>query len=211
MTPAALISAVAMILGGLLLNRLGARVLAIFGLSITLITSYDFSFLTTNTTSGHLQLLYILRTVGVSLALMPVMTAGMNRLSTDLLSQASGLSNTIRQVVSSLGTAIFTYDESHRTTIHEYQMASNYTPSSPQGLQLKGFESTLMQHGMSLAEAHLVALESLIGLIDRYSFVAGINDTFMIGTILTAFCLVVTFFFNDKTYGVERDHIMIME
>ncbi|WP_206918347.1 DHA2 family efflux MFS transporter permease subunit [Alicyclobacillus suci] len=213
MTPAALISAVFMVAGGLLLNRVGARLLAVVGLTMTLITTYGFAFLDVNTPSSHLQILYIFRTIGVSLALMPVMAAGMNRLPNDLISQASGLSNTIRQVASSLGTAIFTYYEAHRTLIHESEMASQYNPGSPKGLELNGLESNLMQHGMSAAQAHVSALETVLGIIDQNSFVAAINDTFMVGTILTAISLVLTFFFNDKQYSKAREgtHITMME
>ena len=214
MTPAALLSAPIMMLGGLLLNKIGARLIAVTGLIMTVVATYGFCFLNVNSTENHMQFLYIFRMVGATMALMPIMTAGMNRLSHRLLSQASGLSNTIRQVASSLGIAVFTYYFEKQIAVHEHQMISRLTLFSPQGIQFNVIQSKLIYHGLSPIQAHLTALTILNEAVNQHAFVAALNDTFLVGTILSAVCLVVTFFFNDKQYSVDREDqhaILLME
>lgn len=198
MTPAALASAVFMLVGGRLFNKTGARPIAIIGLAILCYASYGFTSLQTDSTSAHIQTLYILRSVGMGLTMMPVMTAGMNLLPLKYIGQASAMGNAVRLIASSLGTAVLTSYMSTQTNLNEYQMDSLMTPYSPQGLQLKALETSLMHMGVPPYAVQNEALMIVSDKITGQSFVNGLNDTFMVATILTLIALCLTFFFSSK-------------
>ncbi|MFX4301835.1 DHA2 family efflux MFS transporter permease subunit [Alicyclobacillus tolerans] len=198
MTPAALVSAAFMPISGRLMDRIGARPLGIIGIAIVTIATYGFSSLTTDSTQTTIQWLYIFRSLGMSLTMMPVMTAGMNTVNVRLVSQASAMSNTVRQVSSSLGIAILTSYMTNRSKMHQYHMAAQVTSNSPAGNMLYQIQQMMQLHGMSLAAAKSAAVQMMNELIQRQAFVAGLNDTFFISTILLAISWVLVLFYGSK-------------
>lgn len=205
MTPAALGSAIMMPISGRLYDRFGARPLGIFGLAGLALTTYGFTFLSPNSTSGHIQLLYILRSVAMGMCMMPIMTAGTNAVHPRMLPQAAAVNNTLRQVAAGLGTAILTVYMTHRSTIHQDRLSNAITPNSPQGLQLKRLELHLQSTGMSISQAHTEAVMLLHSFIQKSGFVLGMNDTFMISTFLAiAAWILVMFIYKGRRPNYRR-------
>lgn len=83
---------------GKLFDKYSIRVLAIVGLVITSYATYEFTKHTGETPYSHILGIYTLRSFGMSLIMMPIMTAGMNQLPQHLISHGTALSDTIRQV-----------------------------------------------------------------------------------------------------------------
>lgn len=198
MTPAAFGSAVMMLISGRLFNKLGPRILSGVGLVFVIYATYGFAHLGLNTTQGHIQTLYIVRSLGMGLAMMPITTAGMNDVPLTMLSQGSAISNTFRQVSASLGTAILTNYMSTRETAHNLHLASVITPFTPQGIQLNLLENEFIHQGMSYANAQMQAIIEVYKQMSEKSFVYGMNDTFFIASILTAVAWGMTMFFSNK-------------
>ncbi|GMA63488.1 DHA2 family efflux MFS transporter permease subunit [Alicyclobacillus fastidiosus] len=197
MTPAALASAVMMPISGRLFDKIGARPLGLIGLGILTVSTFGFTFLTTESTSSHIQFLYIVRSVGMGLAMMPIMTAGTTALvavAPQLVSQAAAVNNTVRQVASGLGTALLTVYMSKREIIRSAQLSSQMNPGSPQGLQLTGLTDKLAASGLSPAAAHSQAISLIYARIQKNGFVLGMNDTFFISTILAGVAWAITIF-----------------
>ena len=65
-----------------------------------------FLFLTKSTPVLDIVVLYMVRMFGISMVMMPVTTDGMNALPFSLMSHGTAVNNTVRQVFSSMGTAI---------------------------------------------------------------------------------------------------------
>ncbi|MCL6600060.1 MAG: DHA2 family efflux MFS transporter permease subunit [Alicyclobacillus macrosporangiidus] len=204
MTPAALVSAVGMVISGRLLNKVGARTLGIIGLTILTVTTYGFTKLDMDSTSTSIQVLYIFRSLGMSLTMMPMMTVGMNQVPLRFVAQASAVGNTFRQVMASLGTAVFLSYMGTQTNLHLYHMDAQMTPYSPQGLQLRGLEAGLEQAGVSPFAAHRLALGLVYNLLSARSFVEGMNDLFMVSTLLTLVALVMTLFFRSRREAPQQ-------
>lgn len=59
-------------------------------------------------------------------------------------------------------------------------------------------QQVLVHQGMSAAQAHSHVLSSLYSWIQQNSFVQGMDDTFMISTILMAIALFLTLFYGSK-------------
>lgn len=207
MTPAALGSAVMMVIGGRLFDKVGARPLGIIGLAVLAATTYGFTRLTPYSTYGYIQTLYIIRSLGMGLTMMPIMTAGMNTVPVPLINQASGVSNTVRQTAASLGTAILTSYMAGRQTLHFVRLSEKLTPFSPQGIHLTALEQQLAQSGMGPAKAHAAALLTIYTSLHNKAFVLGLDDVFWISTLLAAMALALTFFFaSAKERAIRLGH-----
>lgn len=103
--PGAIVMGVMSPVTGILFDKWGARRLAIPGLLIVVVTSFLFTSLTMETSFLYLSLIYSLRMFGLSLAMMPVMTNGLNQLPTKWSAHGSAMANTFQQVSGSIGTA----------------------------------------------------------------------------------------------------------
>jgi len=202
MTPAAIATAIMMPISGRLMDRIGARPLGLVGLFIITVATVGFTTLGRNTSVGYIQLLYIMRSVGMGLTMMPIMTAGMNTLPRQLVSQGSAVSNTARQVAASLGTAVLTTVLTSREKFHFAVMAQNVTPWSVQAQSMLQMQQMLQGQGMSPSIAHALAFGLYKGVLQATAFVQGLNDTFVVATAITITAFVLTIFFGSKK---ERD------
>ncbi|MFT8871698.1 MAG: MDR family MFS transporter [Sporolactobacillus sp.] len=91
---------------GSIFDRIGARKLAITGIFVLTAGTVPFMFLNQQTSIVTIVVVYAIRFLGISMAMMPVTTAGMNALSDQLMSHGTAVNNTIRTVAGSIGTAI---------------------------------------------------------------------------------------------------------
>lgn len=78
--PGALLMGIMSPVTGRIFDKIGARPLAVVGLSITVITTYMFTNLTDTTGYLYLIIVYTIRMFGMSMIMMPIMTAGLNEL-----------------------------------------------------------------------------------------------------------------------------------
>ncbi|MCT2536184.1 DHA2 family efflux MFS transporter permease subunit [Aquibacillus koreensis] len=91
---------------GRIFDKIGARWLAITGLSLMTITTFMFTNLSTETSLTYLTIVFGIRMFGMSMVMMPVTTAGLNQLPLRLIPHGTAMNNTMRQVAASIGTAI---------------------------------------------------------------------------------------------------------
>ncbi|QSO50195.1 DHA2 family efflux MFS transporter permease subunit [Alicyclobacillus curvatus] len=198
MTPAALASAVVMPISGRLFDKIGARPLALLGLLFVTVASFGFTSLTTDTGTGHIQWLYILRSIGMGMTMMPIMTAGMNTVKREWVSQGTAMSNTVRQVASSLGTAILTSYFTTRMNLHTTIASWSMTPFTHAGQEVTRLQQVFASNGMSPGAAHQAAVMMIGGVAAKQGFVAGLNDTFWWSTILAGIAWILIWFFASK-------------
>lgn len=118
-------------ISGILFDKFGPRPLAIIGLLVTVVTTYQYTQLTIDTPYTHIMLIYSIRAFGMSLLMMPVMTAGMNQLPARLNSHGTAMSNTLRQISGSIGTSLITTIYTNRTTFHYSQIADKTSTADP--------------------------------------------------------------------------------
>ncbi|GGE33372.1 putative MFS-type transporter YcnB [Pullulanibacillus camelliae] len=104
--PGALVTGIMSPITGRIFDRVGARWLAIIGLTIVTLSSLGFSFLDPGTSFSYITIMYAIRMFGLSMVMMPVTTAGLNQLPKHLIPHGAAMGNTMRQVAASIGTAI---------------------------------------------------------------------------------------------------------
>ncbi|HZG84106.1 DHA2 family efflux MFS transporter permease subunit [Paenibacillus sp.] len=104
--PGAILMGIMSPITGAIFDKVGARWLAVAGLGITVVTTYQFSVLTLDTSYTHILWVYTARMFGMSLMMMPIQTAGLNQLPQRLGAHGSAMSQTLRNVSGALGTAL---------------------------------------------------------------------------------------------------------
>lgn len=206
-TPGALASALVMPISGRLFDKLGARPLGLLGIGVLVISTYAFTFLTPDSTGAHIQFLYIVRSIAMGIAMMPIMTAGTTAVVAKnpmFAGQAAALTNTIRNVASGLGTAIMTVYMTKRETVREAELASQYDPGSPRAMELSQASAHYLAQGMSPAEAHAHAVMQVAQNLQANAFVLGMNDTFMVSTLLAIAAWIAVMFIYPFGKSAQR-------
>ena len=166
--PGALMMAAMMMVSGRLFDKYGVKKLAIPGIILLTVSTIPFTSLQRNTSLMFIMVLYTIRYIGISLAIMPLQTAGMNDLPKRLLPHGSAVVNTAKQVVGSIGTAVL------------ITVMSNVTSTNAPDKALAKTNVGLYKSGM---------LDATL---------KGIDTTFIFMIALIVIALVMSFFLNSK-------------
>ncbi|MBP1999283.1 DHA2 family multidrug resistance protein [Paenibacillus shirakamiensis] len=205
MLPGALVMLIMSPISGILFDKIGPRPLAITGMIITTLTTWEFTKLTLDTSYNYILVVYMIRYFGMSFLMMPIMTAGMNQLPRDLNKHGTAMSNTLRQVSGSIGTSIITTIFTTRASFHGAALTDRMDTTDPGFMQ--GFMELVNKIASAahipLAQAKTQAATALAGQVKLESSVQGINDAFFWATMISVVGLVLSFFLRD----VRKDKV----
>lgn len=178
--PGAILMGIMSPITGMIFDRIGARWLAVVGLAITAVTTWEFSNLTDSTTYTHLILMYTARMFGMSMLMMPIQTAGLNQLPARLNAHGTAMSNTLRTIAGALGTALLVTIMSSRAKEKATEMiiTAGINPKDP-------------------ANAQQVAL------ITRDATINGIDFAFVVATGITLVAFILAFFIRKVQVNKE--------
>ncbi|MBC1398406.1 MDR family MFS transporter [Listeria fleischmannii] len=158
--PGALVMGIMSPITGIIFDKIGAKLLAITGLTILTAGTIPFIFLTADTPLWYIMLFYAIRFLGISMVMMPVGTAGMNALPNELINHGSAVNNTLRQIAGSIGTAVLITVLTNVT--NDNMPGKSLMATNPQEFAQKALDASL--NGMTAA--FLVAvIFSVIGMI----------------------------------------------
>ncbi|TWE08480.1 EmrB/QacA subfamily drug resistance transporter [Neobacillus bataviensis] len=196
MLPGAIIMGIMSPISGALFDKIGARWLGVIGLTITVITTWQFTKLSMTTSYTHLLLLYVFRMFGMSFIMMTIMTEGLNQLPRHLGAHGTAASNTARQIAGSIGTAFLVTVMTSRSGVHYGEYISTMTSANP---FISGQFSQLSQSLAALTHMPAAAGKQLTtyvlyGQVMKQTTIDGINDAFIVATIIAFIALVLVFF-----------------
>ncbi|WP_178024738.1 DHA2 family efflux MFS transporter permease subunit [uncultured Paenibacillus sp.] len=178
--PGAILMGIMSPITGMIFDRIGARWLAVIGLGITAVTTWEFSNLTDATTYSHLILMYTARMFGMSMLMMPIQTAGLNQLPARLNAHGTAMSNTLRTIAGALGTALLVTIMSTRAKDKATEMiiSAGINPTDPANAQQ-------------------------LALITRDATINGIDFAFVVATGITLVAFVLAFFIRKVQVNKE--------
>lgn len=104
--PGALLMGILSPITGKIFDKIGAKQLALIGLFLVTVTSFLYTDLDDTTPFLYLTVVYAFRMIGIACVMMPVTTAGLNVLPRVYIPHGAAMSNTLRQVCGSIGTAL---------------------------------------------------------------------------------------------------------
>ena len=194
--PGAILMGIMSPVSGALLDRIGIRPLAIVGLLITVITTYQFTHLTMTTSYSHVMVLYTFRMFGMSFLAMTIMTFGLNALPRQLNSHGTAASNTVRMIAGSIGTAFLVTTMTNQSYVHYGRMADSLSLFNPQFSNIINGISQAAANalGVPLQQGTTTATELIYGMVMQRATVSGINDAYLVATGLSALALFMALF-----------------
>jgi MFS family permease len=104
--PQGLGAALAMPISGRLTDRIGGGPLAVFGVTLTALTTIPFGLIDAHTSIVSLSIWMFLRGIGIGFAFMPAMAAAFAALKPSELSDATPQMNVLQRLGGSIGTAV---------------------------------------------------------------------------------------------------------
>ncbi|MCF8566494.1 DHA2 family efflux MFS transporter permease subunit [Alicyclobacillus tolerans] len=215
--PGAILMGIMSPISGALLDRYGIRPLAVIGLLITSVTTWQFAHLNMYTNYSHVMLLYTMRMFGMSFIAMTIMTSGLNHLPRHLNSHGTASANTVRMVAASLGTAFLITVMSNRSNYHIAQYGNTMTLSNavPAQFLQDTAQSLAALLGQPLSVGYAAAVQILSGLTQAHATVNGIDDAFVVATALAVVALVLSFFLRKRVVlrepGPTRQPVVIVD
>ncbi|USG64424.1 DHA2 family efflux MFS transporter permease subunit [Brevibacillus ruminantium] len=196
--PQSIAMAVMMPVGGKLLDKFGIGPIALVGLTVMGVTTYELHNLEIDTPHHLINTIMTIRGLGIGLCMMTLSTVGMNAVPRQIVGKASSLSNVIRQVMSSFGIAILTMVMTTRTNFHSVTISESISITSTTALEfIKGLTGIYAQAGVDAATAQGGASSVLIGMMMREATVRGIADA-MLFSAIPIFCSLPLIFFMHK-------------
>ncbi|MEB7398264.1 DHA2 family efflux MFS transporter permease subunit [Staphylococcus epidermidis] len=189
--PGALVMGALGPVAGKLLDTIGIKPLAIFGIGIMTYATWELSKLNMDTTYLHIMWIYIVRSFGMAFVMMPIMTAGMNALPPRLISYGNAFVNTMRQLAGSIGTAILVTVMTTQQTNHLSAFSEELDKTNP----------VIQDHMRELAQQYggeSAAMKVLLEHVNKLASVEGVNDAFIVATIISAIALILSLFLQGK-------------
>ncbi len=185
-------------IAGKMLDSFCIKPLALIGLTIMTFATWELTQLNMDTPYSTILIIYIVRSFGMSFIMMPIMTAGMNSLPQRLIPHGNAISNTVRQLAGSIGTAILVTVMTQNTTTHLANMSDNLDSTDPIiQEQVKALSDSVggKESGMS----------ALVEFLNKLATVQGINDAFWIATLFSVIALILSLFLKGKSHYISHE------
>jgi DHA2 family multidrug resistance protein len=141
-----------------------------------------------------------LRGLGMGLLFTPISAVSLLEIPREKMAQASGLTNTIRQLAGSFGVAILATLLSTRVKFHNQMYSESLNVNSPvfktvsRNLVQQIQHTTGANHGDALMQGQMI----LASHIAKQSYIQGINDDFLIAAALTLVGAIPVFWLHTK-------------
>ncbi|BBA24899.1 DHA2 family efflux MFS transporter permease subunit [Staphylococcus aureus] len=176
---------------GKLLDTIGLKPLAIFGIAVMTYTTWELTKLNMDTPYMTIMGIYVLRSFGMAFIMMPMVTAAINALPGRLASHGNAFLNTMRQLAGSIGTAILVTVMTTQTTQHLSAFGEELDKTNP----------VVQDHMRELASQYggqEGAMKVLLQFVNKLATVEGINDAFIVATIFSVIALILCLFLQSN-------------
>ncbi|HGN7323271.1 TPA: DHA2 family efflux MFS transporter permease subunit [Staphylococcus aureus] len=176
---------------GKLLDTIGLKPLAIFGIAVMTYATWELTKLNMDTPYMTIMGIYVLRSFGMAFIMMPMVTAAINALPGRLASHGNAFLNTMRQLAGSIGTAILVTVMTTQTTQHLSAFGEELDKTNP----------VVQDHMRELASQYggqEGAMKVLLQFVNKLATVEGINDAFIVATIFSIIALILCLFLQSK-------------
>lgn len=176
---------------GALGQKINPKILIASGLILMAVSFYLNFFLSFLTEKWYIMMSLYLRGIGMGILFTPLLTLSLANIKSDMMAQASSITNIIRQMGGSFGVAIFSHILTQRTGYHtqRYSEALNYTgevyQQTIENLSLFARQTA----GATAQTAQTLAEQMIVKRLDLEAYIGGINDDFFIAFIVTLLCL----------------------
>jgi DHA2 family multidrug resistance protein len=185
-SPRGLGSVVAMILVGMVSNRIDNRVLLAFGFAVFGYSALVLSDVNLVIGMGSVAVPNFINGFGGGFVFVPLTTMTMGLLKKTEIGNAAGIYNLVRNIGGSIGISALTANLVRGAQAHQNYLAGQVSPSDPAaGAALAGLASHFSVAGADAVTAHREALGALYGSMQQQAAVLAYADNFRLLGYLT--------------------------
>ena len=202
-SPRGLGSMISMILVGILVNYIDARILlgcglAIFGYSSILLSHINFAI-----SMGSVAWPNFMNGFAGGFVFVPLTTMSMGLLRKAEIGNAAGVYNLMRNIGGSIGIAGVTTFLVRGAQIHQNYLAANVSAGNPTAMaMINGLQAKFVAGGASVADAHQEAMGFLYQSVQHQSSLLAYADNFRLLGYLALLCVPLAMFFRGvKKHG----------
>ncbi|NVO11937.1 MAG: DHA2 family efflux MFS transporter permease subunit [Bacteroidales bacterium] len=185
--PVGIIQGIMSPISGIISDKINAKVPMILGVVLLALSFWVNTKLSYLTEHSYIMISLYLRGLSLGLIFTPLTTISLVEVPREKLAQASGLSNTLRQLGGSLGVALLATMLTSRINYHAEMYSESVQPHSQIYQNTISHLSNSIQHNAGSAPAiaskqSQVAIASFIG---KQAYIQGVDDDFMLAAIIT--------------------------
>jgi DHA2 family multidrug resistance protein len=185
-SPRGLGSVVAMILVGMVSNRIDNRVLLAFGFAVFGYSALVLSDVNLTISMGSVAIPNFINGFGGGFVFVPLTTMTMGLLKKTEIGNAAGIYNLVRNIGGSIGISALTANLVRGAQVHQNYLAAQVSPNDPAaGTALAGLAAHFQVFGADAVTAHREALGALYGSMQQQAAVLAYADNFRLLGYLT--------------------------
>jgi MFS transporter, DHA2 family, multidrug resistance protein len=208
LSPGGLAIVVAMPLVGVLLSKIEARWLVIFGLCVSALGLFQMARFNLDVDFHTAMMARIVQSAGLAFLFVPINTMAFASVAKEKMGNATGLINLARNIGGSSGIAIVTTMLARRAQFHQQTLVSHLTPFDRNYGQMLGQTAHLLvSRGASASQAVAQAQGLFYGMLERQSMMQAFIDNFwLLGVIFVA---VIPLMFFIKRVGPHKGAVVM--
>jgi DHA2 family multidrug resistance protein len=200
LSPGGLMIMIMMPIVGILLSKIQARWLIIFGLIISSLGLFEMSHWNTQINFGHAVSARVVQSLGLAFLFVPINTVAFSFIAKSKTGYATGLINLARNIGGSSGIAICTTLIARREQFHQQRLIENLSPLNPAYQSaLAGAKQLFMNGGTNSNQAATQAQGMLYNTMQQQAAMLSFNEVFWILGVL--FLVAIPLMFLMKKTG----------
>jgi DHA2 family multidrug resistance protein len=197
-SPRGLGAMASMIVVGMLVRKIDARLLMAFGFSLLGASTWMLSNISLEIGMRSVIVPNIINGFAMGFIFVPLTTMTLSRLRKQEMGNASGIYNLMRNIGGSVGIASITALLVRGGQIHQNYLAANATASNPlAGLYVRGLQAKLMASGADAVTAQHKALGVFYRSVQQQASVLAYADNFRLIALLAFACIPLLLLFQQ--------------
>jgi DHA2 family multidrug resistance protein len=208
LSPGGLMIMVMMPIVGILLSRMQARWLIVFGLVTSSLGLFIMSRFDMQINFGHAVWARVVQSFGLAFLFVPINTVAFSFIAKANTGYATGLINLARNIGGSSGIAICTTLIARREQFHQQRLIEHLSPLDlPYQTAMSNAERMLQTGGADPSQAASQAHRMIYGMVQQQAAMLSFNEVFWILGVV--FLAVIPLMFLMKKTGPVKGHIAI--
>jgi DHA2 family multidrug resistance protein len=194
-------------ISGRLSDKINPKIPIIAGILLMAFSFYLNSRLSYLSEMKAIMISLYIRGFGMGLAFTALNTVSLLEIPREKMAQASGISNSIRQLGGSLGVALLATMLTTRTIYHNQQYGIALNAQSQTYQETSANIKFHLQHtaGMSPSGAASYAPAAITANISKQAYIEGINDDFLLASIITLLGGIPIIFMHTRKSKIEKN------
>jgi DHA2 family multidrug resistance protein len=189
-------------------NKVSPRLVVGVGVILFVISAYQMSHYTLDTSSRGVVAALLIQGAGFSCLFVPLTTVAISRIPRNKIADATGSNSLIRQIGGSVGVAIFATLQSRAAITARHGLVAHLNPGSPLVMQRLASSSTMFgaRGGLDSETAQSGASAMLDFMINRQATVLSFEKMFLLAGVIFLMILPLLFFLRtDNTPAPKVD------